>query len=70
MFRVYNKDNDKIIFEGSNEKPNWVVRFKVQKSNLQRNQIIILKISNSEVTEKISESVIGRDNLGLIVSST
>ena len=31
IFRVYNKDNNKSIFEGTYEKPNWVVRFEVKK---------------------------------------
>lgn len=31
MFRVYNKENNKTIFEGAYEKPNWVVRFKAIK---------------------------------------
>lgn len=32
-FRVYNKENNKTIFEGKYEKPNWVVRFEVSKIN-------------------------------------
>ena len=31
IFRVYNKENNKTIFEGVYEKPNWIVRFEVQK---------------------------------------
>lgn len=31
IFRVYNKENNKTIFEGVYEKPNWVVRFEVIK---------------------------------------
>lgn len=31
IFRVYNKENDKTIFEGVYQKPNWVVRFEVRK---------------------------------------
>ena len=30
-FRVYNKDNNKTIFKGKYEKPNWVVEFEVAK---------------------------------------
>ena len=31
IFRVYNKENDKTIFEGIYEKPNWIVKFEVKK---------------------------------------
>lgn len=37
IFRVYNKDNDKTIFEGVYEKPNWVVKFEVKKGSNKNN---------------------------------
>lgn len=32
-FRVYDKKFDRIIIEGSYEKPNWIVRFEVQNNS-------------------------------------
>ncbi|OXU18496.1 hypothetical protein TSAR_013668 [Trichomalopsis sarcophagae] len=40
IFRVYNKENDKTIFEGIYEKPNWVVRFEVKKVTNKNNTMI------------------------------
>ena len=42
IFRVFNKENNKTIFEGKYEKPNWVVRFELGK---------ITEEGNTEVNE-------------------
>lgn len=40
IFRVYNKENNKTIFKGIYEKPNWVVRFEVKKPKCTDNNTI------------------------------
>ena len=45
IFRVYNKENDKTIFEGMYEKPNWVVRFEVKKAT-NKNDTIVNGVDN------------------------
>ena len=37
IFRVYNKANNKTIFEGTYERPNWVVKFEVSKISQEGN---------------------------------
>lgn len=40
MFRVYAKENNKTIFKGVYEKPNWIVKFEVQKLKYDNNNVI------------------------------